>query len=119
MRLVLIAVLAVAASSAAAQTPPAVVSAPLQMRASQAVELFNGERALKDYFIAGINQERFSAKIASVRAEFGKALNVSAVEATTPNCVAATVEYERGQRRMKICVTEAAPHLVNDFGAVR
>lgn len=118
------------ASTGAAQPDPAARATPgtaarqpvqasdaLRMRAEQMPDLFNGKRALKDFFVPDIPADQFNRVIAQVRERMGAALSVSDLTAVTPNNGLVTVQYERGQRRMRLRVTDDAPHLVDDFGS--
>ena len=114
---------ALQASQAAPATGAAIVSEGLRTRANQLVDFLNGKLAPTSFFEAGsetkFTPERVAAVQTAVRDRLGAALSVSGVEADGPHAAVATLNMERGVMRVRLGVSQEAPHGVIELKPAR
>lgn len=109
---------ACATTSNAATTPvvETLPATPLDMRANQLVAILNGALPLEEYFTASfltaVPPAQMNAVTASLSAQYGKAIQVLAIDRKGPNSATLRVEYERAIATIDITIEPAAPHKV-------
>ena len=104
---------ATAASTAQNQTAPAT---PFDLRVEQLVAILNDAMPVEEYFtpsfLAAVPPAQLKAITSSLRAQYGKAIKVVAVDRKVPNSAILTVELERAIATIDITVEAAAPNKV-------
>jgi len=99
-----------------AQVVQTVPVTPLGMRSNQLIAIMNGTLPLPDYFtssfLTSVPPTQFSAISASLLAQYGRAIQVLAIDHKGPNNATLTVEFERALGTVEITVEPAPPHKV-------
>jgi hypothetical protein len=121
-----LAVTAVAAAQGTQSTPPATVteaqpSAILTQRATEMVELINGQRTPEQIFAADLlgrtPPARITRVVEALREQLGNAVRVTKISAESPNSGTATIELERGSLNVQLGLAAEAPHLISTMKA--